>query len=60
MNRNSKRLPLGNPLEIFSRTTYCFFGKENVKSVNKLIPFIADSDKHFHVQFMASDMFGCL
>ena len=37
-----------------------FFGKENVKSVNKLIPFIADSDKHFHVQFMASDMFGCL
>ena len=37
-----------------------FFGKENVKSVNKLISFIADSDKHFHVQLMASDSFGCL
>ena len=61
MNKNIKRLPLRNHLDIFCRTTYCFFfGKENVKSVNKLISFIADSDKHFHVQLMASDSFGCL
>ena len=61
MNKNSKRLLLRNPLEIFCRTTNCFFQfcKENVKSVNKLISFIADSDEHFHVQLMANDSFGC-
>ena len=44
MNKNRKRLPLRNSLECFCRTAYFFyFCKENVKSVNKLKSFIADS-----------------
>ena len=60
MNKNSKRLPLRNQLEFFVGQRIVFFCKENVKSVNKFISFIANSDKHFHVQLMASDSFGCL
>ena len=38
----------------------CASRVETVESVNKLISFIADGNKYFHVPLTASDSFGCL